>query len=243
MKALFMLIGVAALSACACADLNEGFDDITTLTGSGWSMQNLSSPAGIPWFQGNQAVFGAQAGTSTVTGLGYTPASYIAENDRATSGTAATGDTISVWLTTPQLTMNNGDTFSFWTSAPPSSAFADRLEVRESVSGASTNVGTSATSVGDFTNLLATINPNLVTGANGYPTSWTKESFTISGLSGATSGRLAMRYFVTDGGAGGNNSNYIGIDTFNYTVTPAPEPASIAAIGLGALVLVRRRRK
>ena len=39
--------------------------------------------------------------------------------------------------------------------------FADRLELRLSTNGASTNVGTTTTSVGDFTTLLLTVNPLL----------------------------------------------------------------------------------
>jgi hypothetical protein len=89
------------------------------------------------------------------------------------------------------------------------------MEVRLSTNGASTNVGTGSTAVGDFTTLLTSINPGLVTG--GYPAAWTEYTITISGLGGATSGRLAFRYFVTGGGPSGDNSNFIGIDTFSYT--------------------------
>ncbi len=77
---------------------------------------------------------------------------------------------------------------------------------------ASTNVGTTATDVGDFTTLLLDIDPNYV--ATSYPDVWTQYTLTIAGLSGPTSGRLAFRYFVEDGGLNGNNSDYMGIDTF-----------------------------
>ncbi|MBE2235907.1 MAG: choice-of-anchor J domain-containing protein, partial [Anaerolinea sp.] len=51
----------------------------------------------------------------------------------------------------------------------------------------------------------------------GYPQSWTQYTVTLSGLPANASGRLAFRYFVTDGGPSGNNSNYIGIDTVEFT--------------------------
>jgi hypothetical protein len=90
-----------------------------------------------------------------------------------------------------------------------------------STAGSSTNVGTTSTSVGDFTNLLLEINPNLVTG--GYPESWTLFTVTLSGVGTPTTGRLAFRYFVTDGGPSGANSNYIGIDTVDYVYTEPPQ--------------------
>ena len=82
--------------------------------------------------------------------------------------------------------------------------FADRLEVRMSTSGASTNVGATNTSVGDFTNLLLTVNPTLITtGAGSYPNTWTQFTATVSGVTGTVTGRFAFRYFVTSGGPGG----------------------------------------
>jgi hypothetical protein len=86
--------------------------------------------------------------------------------------------------------------------------------VRLSANGNSTNVGSGPTGIGDFTTLLLDINPSLAVG--GYPEIWTLQTITVSGLAGPTSGRLAFRYFVTSGGPGGVNSNYIGIDTFAY---------------------------
>ncbi len=84
----------------------------------------------------------------------------------------------------------------------------DRLQVRYSTNGASTNVGTLATDVGDFTNLALDINPTLAVG--GYPETWTQFTLTAADITAAGTGRIAFRYFVTDGGPSGNNSNYIG---------------------------------
>ena len=79
-----------------------------------------------------------------------------------------------------------------------------------------------------------TINPSLVTGV--YPTAWTQYTITISGLAAPTSGRIAFRYFVTNGGPSGANSDYIGIDNFVWTpyvcptltVTPSSLPGGTA---------------
>lgn len=80
--------------------------------------------------------------------------------------------------------------------------------MRLSTSGTSANTGTTAADVGDFTTLLLSVNPTLAVG--GYPEVWTRYEININH---AGTGRIAFRYFVTNGGPSGSNSNYIGIDT------------------------------
>jgi PKD repeat protein/subtilisin family serine protease len=196
--------------------ISEGFDDILTLVPGGWYMQNNSSPLGTSnWFQGNPTVFSSHQGA---------PDSYIGANYNNTAGIG----TISNWLLTPEITMSNGDTVSFWTRSPASD-WEDRLQVRLSTSGDSTNVGTGAFDVGDFTTLLLDINPTYAPG--GYPTVWTEFVITLSDLSGPTNGRIGLRYFVENGGPSGSNSDYIGIDTFEYistSPTVCGEPAGVS---------------
>ena len=111
---------------------------------------------------------------------------------------------------------NNGDTIKFWTRTSTGGGdFPDRLELRLSTNDMSTNAGATATSVGDFTTLLLSVNPNLT--ATGYPDVFTEFTATISGLTIPTNGRVAFRYFVTDAGPTGNNSDIISVDTFSYT--------------------------
>lgn len=207
--ALTLLLAPTVVSPAHAAPvdtLTEGFDDITTLSASGWSLQNVSQPIGITnWFQGNSAVFTAQTGADTA---------YIGANFNNTSGSG----TISNWLLTPELTLSNGSQVIFWTRASSSGAYADRLEVRLSTAGAGTDVGGTATSTGTFTRLLTVINPDLDVSV--YPTVWTRYSLTVSGLPQPTTGRIGFRYFVTDGGPSGTNSNYIGIDTVSYAAAP-----------------------
>ena len=198
--------------------LTEGYDDITTLVPNGWSMQNNSQPGPgtTGWFQGTTAKFSSQSG-----------ASYIAADFNNGSGVS----TLSNWLLTPPLTVQNGAQLHFWTRTVSSVSFPDRLQVRLGPNGTGTNVGATATSVGDFTTLLLDINPTYT--LSGYPTSWTNYTVTLSGIAAPVTGRLGFRYFVEDAGPAGDNSDYIGLDAVQYccnancpliTPTPAPIP-------------------
>jgi hypothetical protein len=184
--------------------IDEQFDILNpavTYTPTGWFQTNKSSPAGTTnWFSGpflsnGTPSFGPQSGNGCIV------ADYLNTNGNGT---------ISNWLISPNVTMQNGDVLKFYTIQNPQTPYADRLEVRMSAAGASTNVGTTATSTGDFTTTILTINNTLV--AYGYPQVWTLYTITISGLSAPTSGRIAFRYFVTSGGNLGANSDMIGID-------------------------------
>jgi len=212
--ALAIVVVLAAVPAAA-QSFSQEFDDITTLAGAGWVYDNNSTALGTTsWapltekpqlrpggeFQGNTSVFPQNSGTG-----------YIADNYNATTGAS----TISDWLLTPAVTMMNGDTLSFWTRTATGSIYPDRLQVRLSINGASVNCGTLPEDVGDFTTLLVDINPTLTTG--GYPETWTQYTITLSGLTGVQTGRFAFRYYVTDGGPSGANSNYIGVDTLVFT--------------------------
>ena len=218
MKNFYRKIIVVLLLICSKLALSqaytENFDDIFTLTGSGWHMQNNSSPVGaLSWFQGTATTATPTPGPfNSYNGAAN---AYIAANFNSTGSSG----TISNWLITPNRTLKNGDVFTFYTRKPTIGSgmtdYADRLEVRLSTNGASTNVGIAATEVGDFTTLLLSINPTLV--SNVYPQTWKLYTITISGLTAPTSGRLAFRYFVTGAGSLGTNSDYIGIDNVVYT--------------------------
>lgn len=205
------------------AGITEGFDNIATLPGNGWVQTNNSNPVGSTgWFQGNSGVFASHSGL---------PDSYIAAN----FDNAAFGGDISNWLLTPTFSLNNGYSISFWTRTEPNATAPDRLEIRLSTNGASSDVGSSASSLGDFTTLLLTINPALT--PTGYPDGWTQFTATISGLGGPTDGRFGFRYFVPDTST---NADYIGIDDVNITT---PEPTTWIMIGTGLVGLIARRRK
>ena len=213
------------LPIAASAGIVEGFDDVANLGASGWALINNSDPLGTTgWFQGNPAVFAAQAGAD---------GAYIAAN----FNNAGFGGNISNWLLTPVFSMGSPFRVVFWTRTEAGSIFPDSLEVRLSTNGASTNVGSTDTSVGDFSILVLTINPTLAVG--GYPEGWTRVEFDASGLGPSVSGRVGFRYLVTDTSV---NGDYIGIDTFSQT--PVPEPLTLMTLGTGLLgIAVRRIRK
>jgi hypothetical protein len=186
----------------------ESFDTVAALSSKGWAQQNRSTAPGSQpnWFQGDPGVCVAFDGADTA---------YIAANYNSLGGTG----TISNWLFSPVRTFANGEKISFWTRTVDNPNYPDRLQVRFSQNGVSTNVGTTAISVGDFTTQLLAVNPTLV--ASGYPNHWTEYSASISGLSGPTSGRVAFRYYVTNGGPAGVNSEYLAIDSFAYYSPPS----------------------
>jgi hypothetical protein len=211
--------GVSESPAPDCMSIvNEGFDNIGNL--GGWVLINHSQPLGpSDWLQGNESLFAAFDGP---------PDAYIATNLNNGTGVA----TISNWLLLPEVSLHEGSLLTFYTRTTVSSDRPDRLQVRMSTNGASTNVGVTAFDVGDFTNFLLDINPTYARG--GYPEAWTQFTINISGVPPGTTGRLAFRYFVENGGPDGVNSNYIGIDRVVYCVTsrretPTPRPRSTPA--------------
>ena len=223
-----LLTVTALLSATTAANagivLAEGFTNITTLAGAGWVQINNSTTGGTTgWFQGDPAsAFPAQAGATN---------SYIAAN----FNNAGFGGNISNWLLLPVLTLTNGDTLTFFTRTETAPVPGDLLEVRLSTNGASTNVGATTSSLGDFTTLVTTV------GSAGYPQTWTQFTSTVSGLAGPTSVRLGFRYVVTDTSI---NGDIIGIDTVSVN-TSTPEPGSLLMLsaGVGLLAAMRARKR
>jgi hypothetical protein len=216
--------------------LSEDFEGtITDLTTAGWTITNNSDPIGaLDWFKPVDAsLFAAHLGTDT---------SYVSSSFEAVD----TLGPISNWLLTPSLSLQNGDMISFYTRATAAEIAPDVLELRLSTAGNSTDVGTTATSVGNFSTLLITINPNVTVGlADSYPITWTQYSVTLSGLaSGGVTGRFAFRSTVVDGGAGGTNGDYLGLDTVRITQSSvaAPEPGTMTLCILGGIALCSRRR-
>lgn len=200
--------------------VNEGFD---TVPPAGWSVKNNSDPTGTKnWYLGNTGYFTAHLG---------------ALNSYAASNVDSTGfiGTISDWLVSPVISLTNDARVAIWTRKVDPDLYPDRLQVRLSQAGDSTDVGATAESVGDFATLLYDVNPGLVT--NTYPIAWYPLTLTLHGITGTVTGRVAFRYYVTGGGPGGLNSDYIGVDSFTHcipaaalpaTATPTPTPTETA---------------
>jgi hypothetical protein len=236
MKKVLVLSLVAAFAGSAFAQsFTEGFDTgptgwigggVTNFGNSGatnmafssgtWVALNASAPVGSTGWFNNNGVF------PTHSGAGQANANF-----NSTTGANA----INSFLMSPVRTFNNGDVISFWTRTVTTPAFPDRLRLVFSSSGAST-------SAASFSTTLLSVNEGLTTA--GYPNTWTQFTYVMTGLSGPTSGRFAFNYNVPNGGPSGTNSDFIGIDSVSYTAVP--EPATMAALGLGALAVIRRRR-
>jgi hypothetical protein len=182
----------------------EGFE--SGALPSGWDTINLSgpTPGTVPaWFPSSYFISPPAAQEGSL---------FYAANFEAVGNTG----TISTWLFTPVRTLNNGDFFSFYSRTVVNTAqYPDRLEIKMTTNGSSTNVGTSPTSVGDYSVQLGVINPNLT--LIGYPTTWTKYSFSLSGFpASGINGRIGFRYYVTNSGPSGTNGDGIGIDSVYY---------------------------
>jgi hypothetical protein len=233
-KLILSLAAVAALgTANAQLMLSEDFTASTFSNNVGftWFIQNNTNSPGLDWFQGNgPATFPAYNGGSS---------DYVAANWASTADTAV-ATTLSNWLIAPVVSLMNGAVLQFATRTSTNpSPFPDRLEVYMSTAGTGINVGNTPTSLGTFSTLVTSINPNLT--STGYPGSWQVFSTVLSGITGTQTGRFAFRYHVTNGGWAGANSDYIGLDAVRYYMpcglvansytTCAGQSATLSALG------------
>jgi len=207
---LFVLIFVTQASiAQIITQLNQSFTapfNFTNSTNQGWYIRNNSVPLGFqPWGSGSPTVFPAYSGG---------PSDYIFANYNS-QGTGA--GNISNFLITPTVTIIDGAILEFATRTQTNpTQFPDRLQLLMSYGTGTGSIGTGTAAVGTFTDLIDDLNPFLTT--TGYPGNWTVYSYTMAGITNPGPGRFAFRYFVSDGGPNGANSDYIGIDDVNYFV-------------------------
>ncbi len=247
-KLLLSLALLASIGTVKAQNIyNYGFSGVTAdLTTAGWTRTNQSTATlatAALWTVANYAPVTVSAtvrnlpfGDVVLPNGSLCPSpngqagganSFVLANFNSTSSTAATGATISNWLISPQLTVQNGDVVSFYSRRGkiPGSAglgFADRLQLRISTDGAFTaDPSTGATDTGSYNIVAVDINPTLT--AAGYPGVWTLYSYTMTGLTGPTDVKFGFRYFVTDGGQG-PNSDIIGIDSFSIDTPEACSP-------------------
>lgn len=217
-----LLLFLAVLpNLCSCAVFLEDFENGVDLIGAGWSIQNLSQPtSNAVWFVGSTQPVPQNNGIACVQVFGDGPVN----------------SDISSWLITPQLLIDNGFILRFVTR---SRALAqDRIEVRLNTLG-TTNAGSRSTSVGDFTALLTSINPQL---DGSYLNALMEISIPITGLSGPTLSRFGFRYYVPDSDI---NGDFVLIDTVSVIDTSAPEPIAGSCVGVGLLwiALASRRQR
>jgi hypothetical protein len=239
--------------------LVENFTNVSALTGAGWVLANKSNPAPT---SGQGTATWAQ-GTPSVAGYGD-QGSGLEDDSFAQVGVGSTrgnltqrAGTVSNWLITPELNFANGGSFSFYARTLQGNSKGELLEVRQSNAGASAAFATGinstanpataagAADLGVFTTLVGTAgalgNPDP---ANFPDNVWTQYTFNVAA---GSSGRLAIRYFATNGGVNGSQAQFATIDTLNYQASEVPEPTSMAGMlligGLGAATRLRNKSK
>ena len=202
----------AATGAQAITVLSQGFDSVAALPASGWAqVNNSTAPLGTSWFQGNPGIFAAASGAAN---------SYIAANFLSTGSAAGS---VSNWLMTPTVALDPTIELSFLVQTA-GDGFRDRIEVRLSTSGASTNVA-------DFSTVLGSFQASTLSG-------WVGLSYTLGVIDAPTTGRFAFRYVVDNVSTAGN---YLGLDSVLIT-SAIPEPGTYLLMGLGVAGLMLRRR-
>lgn len=156
---------VFAVTAHAQIVVNEGFEDVGTLPGSGWVLSNASTPLGTTgWFQGDQTIFPAFAGS---------PSSYVAAN----FNNAAAGGTIANYLFSPTFTTQDGATVSFWARSVGEPGFTDHIRV-----GSTTGGSTPADFIQIGTDITLT-------------DTWTQYTYAIGAQGVGATGRAVIEYF------------------------------------------------
>lgn len=201
----------------------EEFDTATAAVARGWQFINASDPKGTGEWQnggGNPPLFNAYSNKGK--NAGFIGADY--------QSTSAQQGTISNWLISPSITMQNGDRIIFYTRAwqlfdgvSDTTDFGNSLELRMNPIKDTVDAG-NGLSTGGFSKLLLDINPDLVYSSVlhpalfAYPSQWTRFDVTVTGLTAPLKSRFAFRYFVTNGGSNGNASG-IGIDSVAYKST------------------------
>ncbi|HLA55138.1 MAG TPA: choice-of-anchor J domain-containing protein [Flavobacterium sp.] len=241
MKKTLLLLSLALAFGTAKSQnlYSYGFSGVTAdLTTAGWLRTNQSTLPGttpalwqIPAY--TPVVVSAAQQPNAFSDAAYTTGqtspipngqagggnSFTLINFQSTTSTASSGATISNWLISPVVNVQNGDVVTFYTrlgkySATGTASYADNMQFRMSTNGATSALPSGGPAgLGDFTNLLVEINPAL--NLTSYPTVWTQYSYTVAGLSVPTDVKFAFRYFVTNAGPNGSNSDIIGVDSFS----------------------------
>jgi len=198
----------------------EEFDSASAALARGWQFKNTSDPeGGGVWQDGGSIPPFFNAYSNRGSNVGFIGTDY--------TSTSAAAATISNWLVSPPVIMQNGDRIIFYTRAyyisdgfGDSTDYGNSLQVRINPYDDVVNVG-QGFGVGSFTEGILVINPGIVWSSiafpnpNAYPTQWTRFEATVSGLNNRVKGRFAFRYFVTNGGSNGNGTG-IGIDSVAY---------------------------
>ena len=214
-----LLVGLTGLipvsPSFAQASFSESFDNTgpttsgsagpSNLISAGWIFRNQSQPRGTSsWYgSGSTQAFEPHSGTG-----------FLAADFNSTQ--LGSGAAISNWAILPAISdQAAGDMLRFVVQASIYSGRKDRLQVRYASNG-STNTGSSASDVGDFTTLLLDIDP-VPTGKG-----WIAQSVALPGT-----GRIAFRYYLPVADTSAGTGGFFGIDSLAIGTPPAglfPQP-------------------
>jgi hypothetical protein len=215
-------VSAKATAQPASLSYHEEFDSMQRVIDMGWKAVNLSNPLGGESWQQGSYIVNTQKGGPFVSGISAHSYKASANELAFVPYTCGAGlSFINCWLISPALSMKNGDIISFWTTTKASVSFPDRLQVWLNPTNDGTNVGRTDAETGDFSVKLLDLNPTYSFSPypTGYPTTWTKFEFIISGLPNGTIAqkhRVGFRYYVKNGGPSGSVSDEIGIDDFDF---------------------------
>jgi hypothetical protein len=212
---------------------NEEFDTASAVLSRGWQFVNHSDSIGSGVWQNGGSVlplFNAYSNFGSYVG-------FIGTDYTCTAGPA---NTISNWLISPRIFMQNGDRIIFYTrsqavqgyTSTDTTDFGNTLVLWLNTVNDGTNVGPGPNDNGDFAQLLFCLNPhvyewhnapgtynfNYVSAAQiaeACPTQWTRYEVTVSNLPKAAYRRFAFQYFVPGAGYAGRGTG-IGIDKMSY---------------------------
>jgi hypothetical protein len=203
----------------------EEFNNVSELPAKGWIFKNNSEPVGsYGWRQGLYEATPSSKFPVPIIGFpAYSASSTPNDFISCDASTVNLEGNISSWLISPQLNIKNGDQIIFWARALNDLQYfiftTDRMQVLMDTTGGVPDPGSTATSVGTFSNVLLDINDGYIENDNGgFPIEWTKYIITVSGLgSPKTNARFAFRYLGTDAGINGPTyASVIGIDSLAF---------------------------
>ena len=176
----------------------DGANDTASLKARGYLVYYRGSGVqGIAptWFQGDPFVFGSHNGP---------PNGYVAGIFQVATG----ANNIDNWLVLPAKNVSSTDSIFFYQRSQFDPVYPDSVRVMYSAVGDSVPEAGSWVELGRFR-------------ANYATNAWVRKGYKAP--SAGSNARFALRYAVVNGGPGGVNSNYIGIDalTIESVVTPA----------------------
>lgn len=202
---------LATAGAQAATLVDEGFDDTSTLAGSGWVVVNLNPDPvyTLDWFQGNPDVFTAHSGADGA----YIASSY---------GASAIGAQLDNWLITPEFSTSTAGTVTFWMRGAADRGYTDTVSVGFSTGGtgaAGFTLGAPMTAVGD----------------------WAEYSFSFAAGGTGSTARFAIEQTGSADLADYVGIDDLSVQTRAVTTVPEPANALLLAAGLLGLAAWRRR--